>query len=123
MAFQEVTKETPLWELKKEYKKASKKYTEAKNRMMKLIDWDDITPLGLHDIIELKELYHAKTELYWKIHMIENPDDHATKEAYAFLRSMTNQEANHWLMEHKLTTHQLAAEIANNPNFLNEVEA
>ena len=123
MSFQEVEKETPIWELKSEYKRISRKYEEAKHRMIKLIQFDDISQLSSYDMIELKELYNTKTRLFWDIHMRENPDDHATKEAYAFLRTMTSIEAAEWLVERNLTTHRLAEEIAANPNFLNEVKA
>lgn len=119
--FTEVLKRKPIYELKKDYKKVSKKYQETKDRIIKLIDWDDCDVISSYDLTELKELHSQKHKLYWDIYHLEHPNDIATKKAYDFLEELGTLESLKWLQNHNLTTHKLIVEISNNPNFLEEI--
>lgn len=126
MAFEEVTKTPTAIEinnLKRKYTNVCKKFESKKERFLDHIGWEDFEVLSSYDFIELKELYIEKKQLYWQLHALEHPDDKASKVAYDFLNSMSSLESVDWLRQHNLTTHQLIAEIANNPKYLEEVEA
>ena len=120
MSFQEVQS---IEDMKTEYRRLVRKYDSLRSNLIEKLTFDDLEQLQLYDFFELKETYNQKKTLYWKIHALEHPNDTASKIAYDFLNSMTSRESVHWLQAHGLTTHQLIAEISNNPNFLTEVEA
>ena len=125
MAFTEVTKapkSVELNQLKSEYRRLSRKYDDLKYRYLDSIGAEDFEVLSVDDFLELKEVYILKKNLYWKIHNIENPEDHATETVYRFLNSMNHKDSNDFLMEHGLTTHDLIHKLEENPNFLEEVE-
>lgn len=111
-----------IQELKSEYKKVNKKYTDAKYRFNHAVETHDWEILTVSDFLKMKELYIMDKKLYWKIYSLEHPDDTATVEAYAFLNRLGNDKSNDFLASHRLTTHELIHEIQVNPNFLNEVE-
>ena len=126
MAFKEVTKApTPseLNQLKREYKAQCKKYDSLKYKFQDHILWEDFEVLKTDDFLELKEAYIIKKQLYWKIHQLEHPEDHATEEAYRFLNSMSHNDQVDFLMNHQLSTHTLIEAIKKNPNFIKEVTA
>lgn len=126
MSFHEVTKApTPseLSNLKRRYRKLSREYDEAKYQFQDHINFEDFEILSVDDFLKLKELYMLTKALYWEIHMLENPEDNATREAYQFLNSMSHNDQVDFLMKHDLTTHRLADMIRENPNFLEEVTA
>ena len=124
MSFTEVSK-TPnpaeLSQLKSKYKRLCRKYDELKYQYLDSIGAEDFEVLTVNDFLELKETYILKKNLYWKIHQLENPEDHATETAYRFLNSMSHNDQVDFLMKHDLTTHRLIDEINKNPDFISEV--
>ena len=124
MALNEVTKaplSSELSALKRQYRKLCKKYDELKYQYLDSIGAEDFEVLTPEDFLELKETYILKKNLYWKIHRLENPDDHATEKAYRFLNSMGHNDQFDFLMKQELTTHGLIECIRENPNFIEEV--
>ena len=126
MVLKEVTKaptQREISSLKRQYKKAVKKFEDAKYRLQDAIKWDDFETLSVTDFLELKELYITKKKLYWKLHALEHPEDKATREAYAYLNRLDHNAQIDFLAEHGLTTHEFIREIERNPNFIDEVTA
>jgi len=125
MAFEKVAKaptQSEINNLKRQHRNLEKKYDDAKYRFIQAVGAEDFEVLSTEDFLELKELYIRKKNLYWKIHELEHPNDHATREAYRFMNSMSHNECNDWLMKHHLTTHRLIDCIRENPKFLEEVK-
>ena len=121
MAFNKVKKApTPmeLNNLKREYRKLSRKYDELKYQFKDHIEWDDLETLCTEDFLELKETYILRKNLYWKIHRLEHPEDTASEKAYRFLNSMTHNDQLDFLREHELTTHGLIEKIKETPDYL-----
>lgn len=126
MALKEVTKaptRAQINELKREYKALCKKYDDAKYQFRSSLNANDFNSLSIEAFLELKEMHILTKKLYWRIYRLENPDDHATVEAYQFLDSMTEQGKIDWLVSHHLSTIDLIDEIRKNPNFIAEVTA
>ena len=121
MVFEEIKDPTSeLMSMKKHYRALQKKYEELRAQFLYDINWENFETMPDNSFTVLKEVYNEKKALYWKIHALENPHDKATKTAYDFLNSMTDAESINWLQEHNMTTHQLIAKIAENPDFLSE---
>ena len=126
MALKEVTKaptRAQINELKREYKSLCKKYDDKKYQFRSSLNANDFNSLSIEAFLELKELHIRTKKLYWKIHELEHPEDHATREAYKFLDTMTEDGKIDWLVSHHLSTIDLIDEIKKNPNFITEVTA
>ncbi|WP_305514426.1 hypothetical protein [Methanobrevibacter sp. V14] len=126
MAFTEVNKaptQSEINQLKRQYRNLEKEYDELKYQYLDAIGAEDFEVLTPEDFLKLKEVYILKKNLYWKIHNMENPDDHATEKAYRFLNSMHHNDQFDFLMKHGLTTHELIRMIEKNPDYLEEVTA
>lgn len=123
MAFESVKKaptQRELLNMRSNYRKLDKKYSELRANLIDNIIWDNMEQLSSYDLIELKEVYNQKKKLFWEIEAAENPNAAASKMAYDFLNSMTHEESLNWLQSHHLTTHQLIAKLIENPSYLEE---
>ena len=129
MAFKKVAK-TPTFKgtaqianLKREYRALTRKYDDAKYRFKHALEANDFKSATMDEYLKLKEMYILKKHLFWKIHELEHPEDTATREAYRFLDSLTEQDKIDFLVNHHMSTHDLIREIEKNPNFIAEVTA
>ena len=62
---------TTLDAMRKEYEVISKEFTELKNRLLELIEYEDFDILNSYDVIQLKDLNQEKSVLFWKIKCAE----------------------------------------------------
>jgi len=126
MAFKKVDKaptRAEINELKRRYKALGKEYQDVKYQFKSALNADDFNTMDIDLFLKLKELHALRTNLYWKIHELEHPEDTATREAYRFLESLTEQGKIDWLTSHHMSTIGLIDAIRKNPNFLAEVTA